>query len=133
MGDRGQQLHALLEIGGNPRLHRVEGTGGVDHFVRTFLVQLNRVRVGIEGFHGVGQPRQGPDGDAHGQPGAGDHQRQLPEQHHWQPRRQWRHRGAHVDGYRAAVAQAQVALKMLFRAGNIGEGQGIFIAQDLSD
>ena len=133
VGDRRQQLHALLQIRGDACLHRVEGAGGVSHFVRAFFVEVDRVGVGVEGFHRVGEAGEGADGDAHRQPGAREHQCQLTEQHHRQPRRQRHHRRTHIDGHRAAVAQAQVALKVLFRARNVGEGQRVCFADRIGD
>ena len=55
MGNRREHLHAFFQVGGDACLHRVEGAGGVGHFGRAVFVEVDRVRIGVEGFHGVGQ------------------------------------------------------------------------------
>ncbi|MNX90418.1 hypothetical protein D3C86_1224650 [compost metagenome] len=133
VGDCREQLHAFLQVRRDACLHRVEGLGGVGDFGRAFFVQEYGMGVGVQGFDGTGEAGEGADGDSDRQPGAGQHQRQLPEQHDGQPGRQRHHRRADVDGQRAAIRQVQVHLKMFFRPGNVGKGHRVIVADGVLD
>jgi hypothetical protein len=126
-------MRVLLQVCSDTRLHRVEGPGGVGHFGRALLVEHHWMGIGVEAFHGVGEAGEGTDRDAHRQPGTGDQQRQLPEQYPRQPRRQGRHGRTHIDGQRAAVAEAQMPLKVFFLLVEPGEGQRVGITDRGAD
>ena len=131
MGNRRQQLHAFLEIGGDTRLHGIEGRRRVGHFGRTGFVQVYTVGIGVEVFHGMGQARQRAYGNAHRQPGAAEHQQQLAQQDKRQPGRHGHDRRGDVEGQRAAVTQFQVGLEVFARAGDVTEGQQVVTSDGL--
>ncbi|MDT4877669.1 hypothetical protein FQZ97_1132040 [compost metagenome] len=65
MGDRRQQLHALLQVVGDAALQGVEGAGGVGHFAWSALVQVRAGGIRVEMVDGPGQARQRTDRQAH--------------------------------------------------------------------
>ncbi len=86
-------------------------------------------------FHGLHQPGQRADGQAHRKPGAEQQQGQLHQQYPAAAIAGHGHRalGRHVDGQRPAVAQAQVDLEVRDGAGDVLEAQPVAWANSVGD
>lgn len=85
VGNRGQQLHALFDVGGDAVLHAVERHRSVGDLGRAGLIQANGLAGEVQIIHRSGQAGQRTDRGAHGQPGTQDQQQQLRQQQHRQP------------------------------------------------
>ncbi|MCY1302480.1 hypothetical protein D9M70_521360 [compost metagenome] len=111
MGDRGQDLHALLHKACDALAHGVECARGTHQLRRTGLRQRLARGVRIERVSGIGQRHHRAQRQPHGQPAAQHQQQQLQHQHIRQPLRDGRRLRLHVDGQRAAVAEGEVRLQ----------------------